>query len=288
MAYVYRHIRLDKNEPFYIGIGSSANHERAKTKKGRNTWWKKVSQKTAWRVDILCDDISWEKANEKEIEFIKLYGRADLNNGTLVNLTDGGGGVLGRIKSEETREKQRKSMLGKNKGNINKYRGIKLPKEIVEQRNSARITNGKVKKGYPHTAESKNKIRVANTGRITSIETRKKMSEIAKNRVFSDDTKRKISKRMLGNKYLLGHTHSDETKLNFLLIMLNRPKKTGTSSQYKGVGFSKKDKVWVSRIKVNGKTISLGSYKSEKEAAIAYNTKAFELYGDLVTLNKIN
>jgi hypothetical protein len=22
MAYVYRHIRLDKNEPFYIGIGS--------------------------------------------------------------------------------------------------------------------------------------------------------------------------------------------------------------------------------------------------------------------------
>jgi hypothetical protein len=22
MAYIYRHIRLDKNEPFYIGIGS--------------------------------------------------------------------------------------------------------------------------------------------------------------------------------------------------------------------------------------------------------------------------
>jgi hypothetical protein len=29
MAYVYRHIRLDKNEPFYIGIGSDSSFARA-------------------------------------------------------------------------------------------------------------------------------------------------------------------------------------------------------------------------------------------------------------------
>ena len=29
MAYVYRHIRLDKNEPFYIGIGSDKTYKRA-------------------------------------------------------------------------------------------------------------------------------------------------------------------------------------------------------------------------------------------------------------------
>ena len=31
MAYLYRHIRLDKNEPFYIGIGSNElnNYKRA-------------------------------------------------------------------------------------------------------------------------------------------------------------------------------------------------------------------------------------------------------------------
>lgn len=28
MAYLYRHIRLDKNEPFYIGIGSDSNYNR--------------------------------------------------------------------------------------------------------------------------------------------------------------------------------------------------------------------------------------------------------------------
>lgn len=37
MAYLYRHIRLDKNEPFYIGIGS--NKARCYTKKTRNKHW---------------------------------------------------------------------------------------------------------------------------------------------------------------------------------------------------------------------------------------------------------
>lgn len=38
--YLYRHIRLDKNEPFYIGIGTKNKHKypyfRAKSKAERN------------------------------------------------------------------------------------------------------------------------------------------------------------------------------------------------------------------------------------------------------------
>ena len=34
MAVLYRHIRIDKNEPFYIGIGDKEN--RAYSHKGRN------------------------------------------------------------------------------------------------------------------------------------------------------------------------------------------------------------------------------------------------------------
>ena len=33
MAYVYRHIRLDKNQPFYIGVGTCDTYERAYSKK---------------------------------------------------------------------------------------------------------------------------------------------------------------------------------------------------------------------------------------------------------------
>jgi hypothetical protein len=97
MAYVYRHIRLDKNEPFYIGIGSSSDKKfiRAFSKKGRSNFWRNIVNKTKYEVEILFDDITWEQACEKEKEFITLYGRKDLGLGTLTNLTNGGEGILG-------------------------------------------------------------------------------------------------------------------------------------------------------------------------------------------------
>ena len=103
MAYVYRHIRLDKNEPFYIGIGSDINQRRAREKTRRSKLWNKIVNKTDFDVEILFDDISYEEAKIKEIEFIKLYGRIDLCNGTLANLTNGGDGTVNP--SQETRNK---------------------------------------------------------------------------------------------------------------------------------------------------------------------------------------
>ncbi len=73
MAIVYRHIRLDKNEPFYIGIGK--NTQRAKTKSNRNNHWLNVVSKTDYEVEILFENISREQAIKKEIELILLYGR---------------------------------------------------------------------------------------------------------------------------------------------------------------------------------------------------------------------
>ena len=90
MAIVYRHIRLDKNEPFYIGIG--LDEKRAYNKKNRSGFWKLITKKTDYEVQILFDDLSWDEACEKEKEFITLYGRKDLGTGSLVNLTNGGDG----------------------------------------------------------------------------------------------------------------------------------------------------------------------------------------------------
>lgn len=105
MAYLYRHIRLDKNQPFYIGIGknSNSNFSRAyyKSKQKRNKIWIDIISKTSYKVEILFDDISWEEACEKEKEFINLYGRIDLKTGTLANMTNGGDGMVGVIRSEE-------------------------------------------------------------------------------------------------------------------------------------------------------------------------------------------
>ena len=85
MAVVYRHIRKDKNEPFYIGIGHT--EERAYKKSQRNNMWHKITAKTDYEVEILFENVSWEFAKEKEIELISLYGRKDIRTGTLCNLT---------------------------------------------------------------------------------------------------------------------------------------------------------------------------------------------------------
>lgn len=108
MAYVYRHIRLDKNQPFYIGISKNDNYgncKRAKSCTGRNFIWKRIVDKTDYEVEVIMDGLTWEEAKQKEIEFIKLYGRLNSGTGILSNMTDGGEGGLGVVVSEITRKK---------------------------------------------------------------------------------------------------------------------------------------------------------------------------------------
>lgn len=146
MAYLYRHIRLDKNEPFYIGIGSDTEYKRANSNHNRTKYWKNIISKTQYRVDIVMDNLSWEEACEKEKEFIALYKRK-CDGGILCNLTLGGEGVYGlkhsdqskqlmsiqrkgRKQSEETIIKRAKKLSGINNPNY----GKKIPdyqKEII-------------------------------------------------------------------------------------------------------------------------------------------------------------
>jgi hypothetical protein len=109
MAYVYRHIRLDKNEAFYIGIGKSdSDFNRAYSHKNRNVYWNNIVNVTKHRVEIMLQDITWDEACEKEIEFIDLY-KKNTQNGSLCNISDGGGG--GYL-SEEINEKRKRSLIG--------------------------------------------------------------------------------------------------------------------------------------------------------------------------------
>jgi len=110
MVIVYRHIRLDRNEPFYVGIGSTV--KRAYEKNNRNEMWSKIVNKTDYEVEILFEDLSWEEACNKEREFISLYGRKDLKTGTLVNMTDGGDGKINFITPDATKSKMSKVRTG--------------------------------------------------------------------------------------------------------------------------------------------------------------------------------
>lgn len=65
----------------------------------------------------------------------------------------------------------------------------------------------------------------------------------------------------------------------------NSPPRKGTS-KYKGVHWSKEYKRWVAKIEKEGKYYHLGLFDCEENAAISYNQKAKELYGEYAYLNK--
>jgi hypothetical protein len=169
MPCLYRHIRLDKNEPFYIGI--STNNKRAYDKVSRNKIWKDITSKTDYEVEIIYEHEDIYHIKQKEEEFIKLYGRINLNNGVLCNLTDGGENNSGRIVTDE----MKKYLSEINKGEKSVWYGKK------------------------HSQETKDKISIGNKGKIVSQETRKKLSLINKNKTYkkgfklSEETKMKIS-----------------------------------------------------------------------------------------------
>jgi hypothetical protein len=133
MYYLYRHIRLDKDEPFYIGIGTKRKskakvkftkkfqsityiYDRAYSKIRKNSKiWNLISKKTNYQVEILLESDNLFFIKEKEIEFIKLYGRIDKKTGILANMTDGGEGMLGTYRkfTEEQKLKHRINSLCK-------------------------------------------------------------------------------------------------------------------------------------------------------------------------------
>ena len=146
---VYRHVRLDENVPFYIGIGSQKRRAYVKVRRGKH--WDAVVNKSDYRVDILFEGVTKEFALEKEKELIELYGKKS-NGGTLVNITDGGDGNFGRKASPEEVEMRRKRMLENNP-----FKGKKHSEEAIEKMRLAKLGKKRSPEGYIKRAEKMKK-----------------------------------------------------------------------------------------------------------------------------------
>lgn len=65
----------------------------------------------------------------------------------------------------------------------------------------------------------------------------------------------------------------------------NSNKHKDSKSLYKGIFYNKLNKNWRSRIFKDGKSYEIGSFKTDIEAAQAYDSKAIELFGKFAKLN---
>ena len=89
----------------------------------------------------------------------------------------------------------------------------------------------------------------------------------------------------------INHNSLDNRKSNLRVCsiqqnMMNQQKqKRDTTSQYKGCYWSKKNKKWHARIKVNDKHKHIGLYDSEETAAIAYDKAAILHFGEFAFTN---
>jgi hypothetical protein len=152
-CFIYIHRRLDTNEIFYVGRGTinkkssgkchKNKYSRAYVKHKHNKYWLRITEKTEWSIEILEDNLSWDESTEREIFYIKHYGRKDLNLGTLVNNTDGGEGSINLKVSDYVKEVQRKRMSSESNP-------MKLPhnreKQSIKMKNNNPMKNPEISK----------------------------------------------------------------------------------------------------------------------------------------------
>ena len=161
MAYVYKHIRKDTNQVFYIGIGNTIL--RAKNGNQRNNLWNKIALKHGWYYEIIENNILWESACEIEKQLILKYGKLCDNSGILANLTDGGEGTIGYTHTSDSKNK-----MSISKSKPRKPHSAETIFKIKEKR-----------KLQTHSEETKQKMSNS-TKKSMQIETRRNINKIAK------------------------------------------------------------------------------------------------------------
>ena len=174
--YTYAYLRLD-GTPWYIGKGK--DYRAWKHTKGDAI----STPRDHSAIIIMEANLTEVGALALERRYIAWYGRKDKTTGILRNMTDGGDGAEGHIKSAETIAKLKKALTGTKRPDVTLARKGKpgTPRTAEQkQAQSLRLLGRKCseetkvkmriaqfgKKGTPHTAESIEKIKSSLAGKI--------------------------------------------------------------------------------------------------------------------------
>ena len=158
--YVYLHVKEDDGTVFYVGKGTKL---RWCVSFSRTLHWKNTAKKHGVVCQIVAHNLTAEEALILEKKLIASYGRQDQKTGCLVNLTDGGDGVVNYVWTEEHRKKISEAGMGRK-----------------------------------HTDEFKQMVSKLHTGKVLSVETKKRISDARKGKPLSEKQKQSLLNR--GNK----------------------------------------------------------------------------------------
>lgn len=187
--YVYEHIRSDTGAIFYVGKGTG-NRCFVKSHHHRNVFWQRIEKKAGgFCIRIVSKDIDEELAFFVEQERISQLRAVGIH---LCNMTDGGDGTSGWIKTTEWRKK-----IG------SKHKGKIVPAEV-----RAKISASVKASGYVPSLETRKKISNANKGHQRSLGFK-----------HSEETKLKMSNAHKGNKSRSGQIRSEAEKEKVSIAM---------------------------------------------------------------------
>ena len=170
--YTYAYLREDKT-PYYIGKG--------KGNRIYSTWRTIKPPKDKSRIIYLKQNLTEKEAFKHEIYMIGVFGRKDLGTGILHNRTDGGEGISGAIRSEETRRKISVATKGENHPMYGKTLSDEHRKKMSD------VNRGENNPNYGKTASEETKRKMSEAHKNPSEETRRKMSGASKDTKWWND-----------------------------------------------------------------------------------------------------
>jgi len=191
--YVYEHLRSDTGAIFYVGKGTGKRCF-VRSHHHRNEFWQRTEKKAGgFCIHIVAKNVDEELAfliEQERIEQLRTIGIR------LCNMTDGGDGVSGLIRTPEWRRK-----IG------DKHKGKVVSKEI-----RAKISASVKASGYAPSQEVRQKISDTHKGHQRTLGLK-----------HSEETKFKMSHAHKGNKSRLGQVRSADEKAKQSASMQGRP-----------------------------------------------------------------
>lgn len=191
--YVYEHLKKDDHNIFYVGKGSKRRAYVSNKHHRSDHWHKTVNKHGGFDVRFIASGVDEELAFLIEMERIDQLRKLGIK---LCNQTDGGDGVFGYVRTQETKDK-----IGA------AHRGKTMSAEVRKK-----ISESVLRLKYTHTDDAKRRMSESHMGHKRNVGRKQSADEIARRALT-----------LIGNKHRAGKKRSERENALTSAALLGRP-----------------------------------------------------------------